>query len=157
MQKRLYRSRTDKMMGGVAGGLAEYFEVDPVIIRAVFIISTLAWGISLLAYIVLWIIVPVNPVETVVFESEADKSETDKSGAGEKKSEEIHSPVIHQKKDKKIIFGFILIAVGVFIIMDNFFPFIDLDMFIAIMLIGIGIYLLFKNDYDKKRRGHENG
>ncbi len=152
MQKRLYRSRTDKMMGGVAGGLAEYFEVDPVIIRAVFIISTLAWGISLLAYIVLWIIVPVNPVETVIFESEAGKSE-----AGEEKSEENRPPVIHQKKDKKIIFGFILIAVGVFIIMDNFFPILDLDMFIAIMLIGIGIYLLFKNDYNKKRRGHENG
>lgn len=143
MHKRLYRSRTDKMMGGVAGGLAEYFEVDPVIIRAVFIVSTIAWGISLLAYLVLWIIVPVNPVETVVVEEV---------------TEENKPPVVHQKKDKKMIFGYILITIGVFIIIDNFFAFLDFDMFIAVTLVAVGIYLLFKNKQSKKMgEVHENG
>ena len=59
-EKRLYRQPKDKMIGGVCTGLAEYFEIDPVILRVVFVIGLfMAWGF--LAYIILWIIVPKNP------------------------------------------------------------------------------------------------
>jgi phage shock protein C len=59
--KRLYRSGSDKILGGVCGGIAEYLGVDPVIIRLLWIIGTLVWGAGIIAYIIAWIIVPRNP------------------------------------------------------------------------------------------------
>ncbi|MBI2124963.1 PspC domain-containing protein [Candidatus Woesearchaeota archaeon] len=60
--KRLYRSRRDKVLGGVCGGIAEYLDVDPVVVRLIWAIGTLAsMGIGLLAYIIAWIIVPEEP------------------------------------------------------------------------------------------------
>lgn len=61
MQKRLYRSRTEKMVGGVCGGLGEYFEVDPVLVRLLMVLLILTPGISILLYIVAWIIIPMRP------------------------------------------------------------------------------------------------
>lgn len=62
MNKRLYRSTTDKKIAGVCGGLAEYFNVDPVIIRILFFILLLPGGLpGLLPYIILWIVVPEKP------------------------------------------------------------------------------------------------
>jgi phage shock protein C len=55
---RLYRSRSQKMISGVCGGLGEYFDVDPVLIRLLFVVTTFISGIGILAYIVLWIVVP---------------------------------------------------------------------------------------------------
>ncbi len=60
--KRLYRSRTNKKIAGVCGGLAEYFNVDPVIIRIIAFILLLPGGFpGLIPYVVLWIIVPEEP------------------------------------------------------------------------------------------------
>ncbi len=62
MQKRLYRSRKDRMLAGVCGGLAEYFNIDPVIIRIIAFILILPGGLpGLLPYVIMWIIVPENP------------------------------------------------------------------------------------------------
>jgi len=61
-EKRLVRSSTDKMIGGVCGGLAAYFEVDPVLIRVAFVVALLS-GFGGLAYIVLWIVLPQEPTE----------------------------------------------------------------------------------------------
>lgn len=59
--KRLYRSGKDKILGGVCGGIAEYLEVDPVLIRLVWVLATLAWGAGIVAYIIAWIIIPRDP------------------------------------------------------------------------------------------------
>lgn len=56
--KRLYRSKTDKQLGGVAGGLADYLEVDPVWVRLFFVLVTLASGVGAVIYLVMWILVP---------------------------------------------------------------------------------------------------
>lgn len=62
MSKKLYRSRTDKKIAGVCGGLAEYFNIDPVIVRIGFVILLLPGGFpGLLPYIILWLIVPEAP------------------------------------------------------------------------------------------------
>ncbi len=58
MQPRLVRSRTDKIIAGVCGGLGDYFSVDPVIVRLIFVLVTLTYGIGLPIYIVLWILMP---------------------------------------------------------------------------------------------------
>jgi len=60
--KRLYRSRRDKVIGGVCGGIARYLDVDPVVVRLVWAIGTLiSMGAGLLAYLIAWIIVPEEP------------------------------------------------------------------------------------------------
>jgi phage shock protein C len=56
--KRLYRSRDNRMIGGVCGGLAEYFNIDPTLVRLVFLILFLAAGSGPLLYLVMWVIVP---------------------------------------------------------------------------------------------------
>ncbi len=57
--KRLYRSKKDKVLGGVCGGIADYLGVDPVIVRLVWILVTIAsLGFGLIAYVVAWLIVP---------------------------------------------------------------------------------------------------
>jgi phage shock protein PspC (stress-responsive transcriptional regulator) len=59
--RRLYRSRSDRMLGGVAGGLASYLQVDPTLTRLAFAALVLAAGSGLLAYIIAWIVVPEEP------------------------------------------------------------------------------------------------
>lgn len=60
---RLYRSRSDKMVGGVLGGLGAYFGVDPVVLRVATVLLTLVGlGSLVIAYIVMWIVVPEEPL-----------------------------------------------------------------------------------------------
>ncbi len=61
MQTRLMRSRTDRMIGGVAGGVARYFNIDPTIVRLIFVLSVFAGGVTPLVYLVLWIVMPEEP------------------------------------------------------------------------------------------------
>lgn len=62
MTKRLYRSAKDRKIAGVCGGLAEYFNIDPVIIRVIAVLLLLPGGLpGLVPYIILWIIVPEAP------------------------------------------------------------------------------------------------
>ncbi|MBQ8466507.1 MAG: PspC domain-containing protein [Prevotella sp.] len=57
-QKRFYLSTRDKKLGGVCGGLAEYFNVDPLLVRVAFLLLFFGLGTGLIAYIVLWILAP---------------------------------------------------------------------------------------------------
>ena len=62
--KRLYRSHDERMLGGVCGGLAEYLHTDPTLIRVLFVLFALAGGPGIIAYLILWIIVPLEPSDT---------------------------------------------------------------------------------------------
>ena len=59
--KKLYRSKKDRMIGGVCGGIAEYFAVDPVLVRLLTLAIAFTTGGGFFAYLLLWIIVPENP------------------------------------------------------------------------------------------------
>ncbi len=58
MKKRLTRSKKDRMIAGVCGGMAEYFDIDPTLVRLALVLITLMGGAGILAYIVAWIIMP---------------------------------------------------------------------------------------------------
>ena len=60
-RRRLMRSSTDKKIGGVCAGLADYFDLDPTIVRICWLLAVLFAGTGLLAYIVLWIALPLAP------------------------------------------------------------------------------------------------
>ena len=56
--RKLYRSRNQRMLAGVCGGLAEYFNVDATLIRVLFLVLTVFGGSGLVIYVVMWLIVP---------------------------------------------------------------------------------------------------
>ncbi len=60
MPKRLYRSEKDKIVAGVCGGIAEYLNIDPIIVRILFILAIISEGFGLMLYIVLWIVIPLE-------------------------------------------------------------------------------------------------
>jgi phage shock protein PspC (stress-responsive transcriptional regulator) len=62
MNRRLYRCRHDKILAGVASGVAEYFDLDPSLVRILFLVSTFFGGIGFLLYIAMAIIVPLEPI-----------------------------------------------------------------------------------------------
>lgn len=62
MHKRLYRSRTNSKLAGVCGGVAEYFNIDPTIVRIIAVILLLPGGLpGILPYVILWAVVPIAP------------------------------------------------------------------------------------------------
>ncbi len=60
MVKQLTRSRTDRMIGGVCGGLARYFNADPSLIRLAFALAFVFGGSGLLLYLILWVVLPAD-------------------------------------------------------------------------------------------------
>ncbi|MFH0929047.1 MAG: PspC domain-containing protein [Candidatus Aenigmatarchaeota archaeon] len=59
--KRLYRSSKNKILGGVCGGIGEYLNVDPTIVRLLWALSAFVWGAGILLYLLAWLIIPRNP------------------------------------------------------------------------------------------------
>lgn len=71
MTKKFYRSRKDRVIAGVCGGLAEYFEIDVIIVRLFALILVLSVGAGFIAYLIAWLVVPEvpdnpNPVSTEI-------------------------------------------------------------------------------------------
>lgn len=56
--KRFYKSETDKKIGGVCGGIAEYFNIDPTIVRLIWGVLAFAYGTGIIAYLICWAIMP---------------------------------------------------------------------------------------------------
>jgi phage shock protein PspC (stress-responsive transcriptional regulator) len=56
--KKLFRSETDKVIGGVCGGIGEYFAIDPTLVRVGFVIGVIVWGATFWLYLLLWLVVP---------------------------------------------------------------------------------------------------
>lgn len=79
--KKLYRSRNDRMIAGVCGGLGEYFSIDPTLFRLVFVVAAVFGGSGFIAYLLFMIIVPQEPLEVAdtpvaVTETEPQEDET---------------------------------------------------------------------------------
>lgn len=58
MQKKFYLSSTDKKIAGVCGGIAEYFNIDSLLVRVAFLVLVFGFGSGIIAYIVLWLLAP---------------------------------------------------------------------------------------------------
>jgi phage shock protein C len=59
--RRLYRSRSDRKLAGVCGGLAQFFNLDPTLIRVLFVVLAVLGGSGILIYLAMWIMVPNQP------------------------------------------------------------------------------------------------
>ena len=65
MARRIYRNTKDKVIAGVCSGLGEYFKVDPVLVRLIWLVAVLVFGTGILAYILAWIFIPQKPEDVV--------------------------------------------------------------------------------------------
>jgi phage shock protein C len=61
VKNKLYRSRSDRWLAGVCGGIGDYFNTDPTVIRVIFVLGALILGGGLLIYLILWLIIPLEP------------------------------------------------------------------------------------------------
>lgn len=145
MQKRLYRSRNSRMIGGVCSGIGEYFQIDPVIARAIFIIMTIPYGIGFFAYIILWIIVPerskifLDDTHTIYRENIDDQADD--------------SIENNDTGSKKMILGIFLVAIGILFFLDNFLPTLEWSYIAPLSLILFGAWIIYRqaNSRTKQR------
>lgn len=138
MNRRLYRSETESVLGGVAGGVAEYLEVDPAIVRVVWaLLALITGGIFFVLYIVMWIVVPYGP-------------ETGEVAAGDSPAPD-GAPVWNAQPRRRPrrssgggswIFGLVLIGLGLYFLAREYFPEVHVDRLWPLGLILIGLVLL---------------
>lgn len=148
--KRLVRSNTDKFVAGVCGGIANYFEIDSIIVRIVFLLITFSGGAGVLIYVILWVIMPEVGDEKLSNEEVAEKN----SKQLEKKFEEVVEN-IDTKNGKNIaqaIFGILILFFGIYLLLNNFglghylSVFWNLGRFWPVLVIFFGFYILFKKN-----------
>jgi phage shock protein C len=153
MTKKLYRSTTDKMIGGVAGGLAEYFDIDSTLIRVLFIVIVFLGGGGIIAYIILWIVVPQKPYEIPKsFQERSSSEESDKNeyqhSATDSESFNVSNSgaasVETNTSNKQLWIAIILIVIGGLLLLNNIFPRFHFDHYWPLILIGIGAGLLLR-------------
>lgn len=120
--RRLYRSRREKMVAGVAGGLAQYIDIDPVLIRLAFVFFAFTGALGLLAYIALAIVMPERPAD----EPEPEITGTIAGGRGRE------------------IVGLLLLVLGAILLVGNlgYFAQIQWQFVWPLAIIALGVALL---------------
>jgi phage shock protein PspC (stress-responsive transcriptional regulator) len=146
MNKKLYRSSKDRMLGGVAAGLAEYFEIDPTIVRVLFVVTLFLGGTGVIAYIILWMIVPEEQIKFPGSETTEEKSEGKiPKEENQFNAKEYYSSLDRQREKRRTIAGFILLALGLIFLADNFIPRIRFGDFWPLILVVAGIVILINS------------
>ena len=137
---RLFRSQEDRMIAGVAAGLAKYFNVDVIFVRLLWVLAAFAGGSGVLAYIVAWIIIP-----------EEGKVFTGSSEGGTGEDERFRTSDFSEAMDRRRRYaGLVLIGLGLFFLARRFLPHLLFDYSWPILLIIIGLFLLLRD-----RKGDE--
>ena len=146
MNKRVYRSRKDRVIAGVCGGLAKYFSIDPVLIRLVAVATVLLGGAGVILYIIAMLVIPEEP-----------KFSSNPSN-GENSEENKESGFIDPELRNKAIVGIAVffIAVGVFFLLRQFEPVrwfltVSWEILFGGILVAIGIIVIMKSIRRSKR------
>jgi phage shock protein PspC (stress-responsive transcriptional regulator) len=134
--KRLYRSKEHRIIGGVSGGLGEYLDIDPVLIRIGFVVTVFAGGAGILAYIIAWIIIPEQPRDTPMTTS----TETQQPNTPPPPPE----PPKREEKRGSIVGGMVLLVLGLLFLANNFLPDFHFEDWWPLILVAIGAGLLYK-------------
>jgi phage shock protein C len=135
---KLYRSKNHRVVAGVCGGIAEYFETDPALIRVIFAFLSLIGAGGLLLYIILWAVIPENPMQNEEHEH----------------AEKKHSAFVHEVADNirrshrhaHGTFGFIIILIGVLLLVNNLFPELGFHKYWPIFIILFGAAIMFRHN-----------
>jgi phage shock protein C len=119
MKKRVYRSRRDRVLGGVAGGLAAYLAIDVVWVRIIWVILALAGGPGVLAYIICWIVIPEEPGGKPVEETEPLQPADSAMDLPEGEAGEDGEATAAQEGGRRGL-GLFLIVLGAFFLLRRF-------------------------------------
>lgn len=142
MEKRLYRIRDNQKLGGVAQGLAEYFEIDVTLIRVLFVLLFFTPFPSGLTYIILWIVLPVKDSYGY---ANATINETINSETSN------FTTMSSRNQNNNLVGGAILIILGIIFSFKTFFH-INLWRYIGqmwpLVLVGLGIWLIVRERKD---------
>lgn len=157
---RLAKSKTDRIIWGVCGGLAEYFGVDAVIVRLIFVVLALVNGAGILLYIILALIMPKPedvhlPQKDVIEENVQEMAEQLKEAVeqvGEQakevveKADQISPPDLKKQEERARWLGAILILLGIILLLNNFnlLWWLRWDVFWSLVIILIGLWLLIR-------------
>lgn len=147
----LYRSKTDVVIGGVAAGIAGSLNVDPVLIRLIFVLLLIFGGGGLLLYVILWIVLPEEKVSSpnIINETMNDmETEMKNSQQGETKNSPNVPP--KPKNDGNLIAGLILITLGVIFLLERWIRWIDFADLWPLILVVAGVVLI-RNSYLKSK------
>ncbi|MDQ3238958.1 MAG: PspC domain-containing protein [bacterium] len=144
--KELRRSATNKVIAGVCGGLGEYFEVDPTILRIVFVVFTFFGGSGILLYVLIWLVVPIGANRRF-----SQENFTDSVNEMTDKASELFSKVrtgsirTNESRDKKW-FAILLVVVGALFLFSNFgfFDLFNIGRMWPLVLITTGVLLLYR-------------
>lgn len=149
----LHRSRRDHVVFGVCGGLGDYFNLDPTIIRLAFVLITLAGGAGFLAYIILAIILPQEGAEPVDGQEVLHRNLEDlrtraREVAGEVR-DDLSSPTVrprHWTRSQELA-GIVLIGVGVLFMAGNlgWFAWVNWSIFWPLLLVLLGVAILLRH------------
>lgn len=160
---RLYRSVHGRVIGGVAGGLADFFGMDPTIVRLIFVLLVIFGGSGVLLYLILWIILPEKNQYTGYFAgnmppnpapsgSDTGKGETFEGFEQGKPSQPFNqgaaaTPEMQQRKkvEGSLIGGVALIFIGSLFLIERFVPRINFGDLWPVILIAIGLVLILGN------------
>jgi phage shock protein C len=146
--KKLYRSKTDRIIFGICGGLGEYFEIDPLIVRILFILLTFTGGTGIIIYLILAVIIPDGGEKKV-----KGKGIKEVIGEAQEKTqsiaEEIKKDGIWIKNTKNII-GLVIVFIGLNILFEqvfdfNPFSFINWAIVWALIIVLIGSKIILSN------------
>lgn len=142
---RLYRSDKNKMIAGVCAGLADYFHIDPTIVRIIFVILALFHGSGVLIYIILWILVPAESSANIISESVMKDNLEEMKERARTFAHSIGSPRSPDGKthhdDSRMWWAILIILVGFYFLFRNFgiFDELDLGKFWPVILIILGL------------------
>jgi phage shock protein PspC (stress-responsive transcriptional regulator) len=135
MNRRLYRSSKERVISGVAGGVAEYFDVDPSIVRIAWaLLALITGGVFLVLYGVMWLVVPVAPGTVGSAASSDDPSSTPGAPAPR--------PERYRSGSAGLVFGLILIGLGLYFLAREYLPGFNIDRLWPLGLVALGIFLL---------------
>lgn len=129
MNRRLYRCRDNRVIAGVAAGLAEYFDVDPSLVRLFWFLSIFVGGVGVLLYIAMWVIVPLEPLSAEAAALEANAPEG-------------HRHVSHGSGRVTTVIGLGLIALGGLSLLHSLLPEVSFRYVWPAVIIGLGVLLV---------------
>jgi len=141
MAQKLYRSRKEVMVAGVCGGLAEYFNIDPTIVRLIAVALTLAWGSGILAYLIFWIMIPQQKLN--LQEVDAVPRSTQEPDPADK--------TVYDKDSSILLLGIVISVLGVIFLAGNFMSlaWLSFKKLWPILLIAIGFAIIMKGTSSK--------
>ena len=160
--KEFRRSSTNKVIGGVCGGLGKYFNIDPIVFRLVFTILFFAAGGGLIAYIIAWIAIPGENNGSQYYNHNTSFSSSSEGESKHDYADRDAEIVSEEKSGHKLneysgslIAGLILIAIGLVFFLDNYIT-IDFDVIWPLAIIAIGIEMMINAISKKNKQSKEN-